>query len=201
VEQLRKASELEPRNAQHLLWLGTALERSGNPGEAVEAWKAAAAADPRLAEPYERLAQLHAGQGRCDLAAPQLEKALALSPAQQRLRVQLGDCREKLGKHGEAIRLYREALRADPKLTGLHYKIARAYHESSGIKDALPWYEQATRHDPSNPMPHYYLGFSQKERGQAAKAVASFKAYLAAKPDAEDRRDIEREIEDLGGQP
>ena len=50
-------------------------------------------------------------------------------------------------------------------------------------------------------MPHYYLGFAYKERGQRAKAVDSFRSYLRAKPDADDRKDIEREIEDLGGSP
>ena len=48
-------------------------------------------------------------------------------------------------------------------------------------------------------MPHYYLGFAYKERGQRARAIGAFRAYLEAKPDAEDRKDIEREIEDLGG--
>jgi cytochrome c-type biogenesis protein CcmH/NrfG len=48
-------------------------------------------------------------------------------------------------------------------------------------------------------MPHYYLGFSHKERGRKSQAAAAFRTYLKLKPDADDRKDIEREIEDLGG--
>jgi cytochrome c-type biogenesis protein CcmH/NrfG len=48
-------------------------------------------------------------------------------------------------------------------------------------------------------MPHYYLGYAFKERGQKARAIQEFRAYLKARPDAEDRKDIEQEIEDLGG--
>jgi cytochrome c-type biogenesis protein CcmH/NrfG len=77
--------------------------------------------------------------------------------------------------------------------------MARAIHESSGVKDAIPWYERAVREEPENPMPYYYLGFAYKDRGQRTKAVQQFKQYLAKRPDAEDRKDIEAEIEDLGG--
>jgi cytochrome c-type biogenesis protein CcmH/NrfG len=64
---------------------------------------------------------------------------------------------------------------------------------------ALPWYERAARVEGANPMPHYYLGYLYKERGQKAKAVAEFRRFLELKPDADERKDIEAEIEDLGG--
>jgi tetratricopeptide (TPR) repeat protein len=77
--------------------------------------------------------------------------------------------------------------------------MARALHESAGAKAAVPWYERAVREEPDNPMPYYYLGFAYKDRGQRAKAVQLFKKYLVKRPDAEDKKDIEQEIEDLGG--
>ena len=48
-------------------------------------------------------------------------------------------------------------------------------------------------------MPHYYLGYLYKERGEKRRAIEAFKAFLALKPDADERKDIEAEIEDLGG--
>jgi tetratricopeptide (TPR) repeat protein len=77
--------------------------------------------------------------------------------------------------------------------------MARAIHESTGVKDAFPWYERAVREEPENPMPYYFLGFAYKDRGQKAKAVHLFKQYLVKRPDAEDKKDILQEIEDLGG--
>jgi cytochrome c-type biogenesis protein CcmH/NrfG len=67
----------------------------------------------------------------------------------------------------------------------------------SGMRAALPWYEKAARLDPANAMSHYYLGFAYKDQHQRARAVEHFRAYLAKRPDAEDRTDIEREIDDL----
>jgi len=59
--------------------------------------------------------------------------------------------------------------------------------------------ERAAREDRSNPMPHYYLGYLYKERNQKARAAQEFNRFLALKPDADERKDIEAEIEDLGG--
>ena len=47
-------------------------------------------------------------------------------------------------------------------------------------------------------MPHYYLGYLYKERSERKKAAQAFKRYLALKPDAEERKDIEAELEYLG---
>jgi predicted Zn finger-like uncharacterized protein len=199
VEQFKRACELRPDSATYHLYFGMAQERANAPAEAADEYKLAIAKDPKSVDAYERLGQLYAVQNRCDEAVLQFEKALKVAPAVQRLRVALGECKQTMGKQSEAIAIYRQVLKAEPSQVGLYYKIGRAVHESSGARQALPWYERASREEPANPMPHYYLGFSYKERGLKAKAVHEFRAYLKAKPDADDRKDVEREIEDLGG--
>jgi predicted Zn finger-like uncharacterized protein len=199
ISQLRKAVELEPTSARHRVHLGIALERSGALVEAVEEYRGAAAADPKFAEAHERLGLLFAGNGRFDEAAAAYEKAIAAEPRTWRLRIALADCRAKLGKYDDAVRGYREVMRADPSAVAVVYKLARALHQGEGAKVALPWYERAARVESTNPMTHYYLGYLYKERGQKAKAVAEFRRFLELKPDADEKRDIEVEIEDLGG--
>jgi tetratricopeptide (TPR) repeat protein len=199
IEQLRKAVELDPRDAAVHLQLGQALERMASLSEAADAYRAVQARAPRMADGYEALGTLYAAQSRYKDALPQLEKAAALAPREPRLRLALADCQVRLGRYTQAIAAYRRVLEAHPDQVALYYKIARAQHEASGILEALPWYERAAREDPTNPMPHYYLGFAYKDRNQGAKAIAAFREYLRARPDAEDRKDIEREIEDLGG--
>jgi tetratricopeptide (TPR) repeat protein len=198
IAQLKKAVDLEPKVAEHHLYLGDALDRFGSLQEAVDAYHAAAAADPKSPDPRERLASLYAANNRCDEAVPEYEKAIAAAPKVQRLRIALGDCKAKLGKHDEAAKIFGDVLKADPKAVPVLYRLARAVHESQSPRAALPWYERAAREDAQNPMPHYYLAYMYKERNRA-RAVEEFKKYLALKPDAEERRDIEAEIEDLGG--
>src|SRR6266540_1396473 len=198
IAQLRKAVELEPKSPEHHLQLGIAIERSGVLPEAAEEYRASAAADPKFADAHERLGQLLAANGRFEDAAAAYEKASAAAPKASRHRIALADCKERLGKHDDAVRIYRQVMKADPAAVQVLYKLARALHESQGASAALPLYERAAREEATNPMPHYYLGYLYKERGQKAKAGGEFKKFLALKPDADERKDIEAEIEDLG---
>jgi Tfp pilus assembly protein PilF len=199
IGQLKKAVDLDPGAAESRLYLGDALERSGSVQEAIEQYRAAAAVDPKSPDPHERIGVLYASNGRCDEAVPAFERAVAVAPRVSRLRIALGDCKARLGKNEEAARIFREVLKADPAQAQVLYPLARAVHESESARAALPWYERAAREDPRNPMPHYYLGYMYKERNQRQKAVVEFRKYLALKPDADEKRDIEAEIEDLGG--
>lgn len=199
VDQFLKASELDKKNPLHLLWLGVAYEKASKPAEAQVAFRSALALDPKQVEAAEKLGLLLAGQQACPEAVAWFEKAIQLAPREQRLRMELADCRLKMGEAPRAIQIYKDALKAQPGLVVLYYRIARAVHESSGATPALPWYERAAALDRDNPMPHYYLGFAFKVKGQRQKAVQAFKSYLRLRPDAEDRKDIEQEIEYLGG--
>ncbi len=199
IAMLRKAVELDPRNPEHHVHLGVALERSGGLAEAVEEYRAAAAADPRYAEAHERLGLLFAGNGRFEDAVAAFEKAIFAAPRVSRHRIALADCKAKLGKYDDAVRNYREVMKVDPAAVQVFYKLGRAVHESEGAKAALPWYERAAKEEKDNPMPHYYLGYMCKERGQKARAVAEFKRFLQLKPEADEKKDIEAEIEDLSG--
>jgi cellulose synthase operon protein C len=199
VARLKRALELEPGNAQHHLHLGIALERSNALVEAIDTYRAAAQVDPKLVEAHERIAALYALHGRCEEALSAYKAALAIAPRSARIRVGQADCLAKLGRHPEAVAIYQDVLRGEPQRADVPYRLARALHEGEGVGPALPWYERAARAEQDNPMPHYYLGYAFKVRGQRARAIQEFKAYLAKRPDAEDRKDIEAEIEDLGG--
>ncbi|HEX9306057.1 MAG TPA: tetratricopeptide repeat protein [Anaeromyxobacter sp.] len=199
IAMLRKAVELDPRNPEHHVHLGAALERSGGLAEAVEEYRAAAAADPRSADAHERLGLLFASNGRFEDAAAAFEKAIAAAPKVSRHRVALADCKAKLGRYDDAVRTYREVMKLDPAAVQVLYKVGRAVHESVGAKAALPWYERAAKEEKDNPMPHYYLGYMYKERAQKARAVAEFRRFLQLKPEADEKKDIEAEIEDLSG--
>ncbi len=198
INAFRRAVALEPSSVHHIQ-LGLALERSGSPTEAVEEYRAAAAVDPKSAEPLERLGALFATNGRFEDAAAAFEKAIAVEPRASRHRIAFADAKAKLGRHEDAVRIYREVLKHDPAAVQVLYKLARSVHEASGPKAALPLYERAAKEDPANAMPHYYLGYLYKERGDRARASGEFKRFLALKPDADEKRDIEAELDDLGG--
>jgi Tfp pilus assembly protein PilF len=154
---------------------------------------------PRTPEPYEHLARLYASRGDCKQAVPQFQKALEVAPRREGARIELATCQARLGRGAEAVALYQQALKGDPARVEVYYLIALAVNEAQGLKAAVPWYQKAVTQEPKNPMPHLYLGYWHKDRGEKAAAVQEFRKYLAMRPDADDKKDVEREIEDLGG--
>jgi tetratricopeptide (TPR) repeat protein len=198
IVQLRRAVDLA-RTSENLLALGGAFEKSGSLADALESYQAAAAVAPDSADPQERLALLLAQNSRCDQALPAFERAIELAPKLSRLKLGQAQCTAQLRKHEEAARLLQDLLKVDPGATQAYYLLARSLHESKGAAAALPWYERAAKEEPQNPMPHYYLGYAYKERKLRSKAVEEFRKFLKQRPDAPERKDIEAEIEDLGG--
>jgi tetratricopeptide (TPR) repeat protein len=109
----------------------------------------------------------------------------------------VGDCYFQAAKWPDAITRYLEALKKDPKLVQVYYKLGRAYSEKGEHAKAITFFQKATQVDGENPMPYYYLGYGYKERGRKREAVAAFRDYLKRRPDAEDKKEIEDEIYDL----
>jgi hypothetical protein len=67
---------------------------------AVDAFKSAIAADPKLPGPYRNLGLAYRAQNKCDLALPMYEKYLQLKPVSrftERVRREIDICRQKLG--------------------------------------------------------------------------------------------------------
>jgi tetratricopeptide (TPR) repeat protein len=198
ITEFQKAVTLQPKSPENHVALGLAFERSGSLGEALDAYRAAAGADPKYAEAFERLGALYFTNGRFEDAAAAYEKAVAAAPRTTRNRIALGDARAKLGRHDVAIRIFKDVMKLDPTAVEVVYRLARSVHESEGARAAMPLYERAAREDRKNPMPHYFLGYMYKDRAQKQRAVAEFKRFLELKPDADEKKDIEAEIEDLG---
>lgn len=201
IDRLRRATQLAPGEASYQIQLGEALERAVQLPDAANAYRAAIAAAPRAPEGYEHLGRLFALQGDCKQAIPQFQKALEAAPSRESARIELAGCQARTGRAAEAVATYQKALKGDPSRVDVYYLIARAVNEAQGLKAAVPWYERAVTAEPANPMPHLYLGYWNKERGQKAQAIQEFRRYLAERPDADDKKDVEREIEDLGGKP
>lgn len=198
IVQLKKAVDLS-RTGENLLALGTAYEKAGSLGDALETYRAAAAVAPSSSEPQERIALLLTQTGRCDEAIPAFQRGIEVDPKLSRLQMGLAECTARLGKHEEAVKLFQALLKRDPRAVQAYFPLARSLHEWKGMAAALPWYERAARQDPGDAMPHYYLAYAYKEHGQKAKAIQEFRLFLEKKPDAPERKDIEAEIEDLGG--
>jgi regulator of sirC expression with transglutaminase-like and TPR domain len=91
----------------------------------------------------------------------------------------------------------KKAYAKKPKTPGLAYRMGRTYQDLDKRSLAVRFYNKAIKHDPQDPMPHYYLGHIFKAYGNNNKAYGEFRRYLQLRPDAPDADEVKEEMDYL----
>lgn len=109
----------QPADAQMRFMKGVMLSET-RPAEAIAIFSRLTQDYPKLPEPYNNLAVLHAAAGQYDKAKAALDKAIRTSPAYATAFDNLGDVHARL-----ASRAYDKALQVDPAAAGAPVPAAR----------------------------------------------------------------------------
>ena len=197
IDSMKTALERAGDNPLYHYELGLIYRDARRMPEALEEWKRTVELDPASADAYHALGQAYLDRGDFASALSSFEKALAADPKRVKELELAGDCYFQEGKWDQAITRYSSALKSDPHLKTVFYKLGRAYTEKGKHRQAIEWYQRAAEVDSDNPMTFYYLGYLYKEKGRRKEAIVAFKDYLAKRPSAEDKQEIEDEIYDL----
>lgn len=197
IDSMKNALDRNPQRIDFHYWMGRVYKDAKKLTEAIAEWNTVVKLDPNHADALEALGAAHLERSEYEKAVENYQLALKADPRRTSVLASIGECHFTAGKHADAIAAYNQALKADPSLNWVYYKIGRSYTEQAQHAQAIGWYQKASKYDAENPMPFWYLGFAYKERGNKAQAISAFNAYLAKKPDAEDKRMIEDEIYDL----
>lgn len=112
VQALRRATELEPENADYFYWLGRALHRSEDNQGAVSALKRATELDPQHGMAFKRLGITHLSAGDTQLALESFLAAEQLLPRDPGPAFQVGNLLLEEDPEG-ARDAYRRSILAD----------------------------------------------------------------------------------------
>jgi predicted Zn finger-like uncharacterized protein len=197
IDSMKTALERARDNPVYHYELGLIYRDAKRIPDALEEWKRTVELDPSSADGYHALGQAYLNRGDYASAVGSFEKALAADPKRVKELELAGDAYFQEGKWDKAISRYTAALKADSRLKTVFYKLGRAYTEKGNNRAAIEWYQKAAEAESENPMTFYYLGYLYKEKGRRREAIVAFKDYLAKKPTAEDKQEIEDEIYDL----
>ncbi len=121
-----------------------------------------------------------------DLSLRASQKLMRTAPASYQVHELNAEALETQGKWSDAEAEYREVLKKDPQLPGIHYRIGRlllSNPEAAGRKaDAQREFEEELKIDPNNAGAEYVLGELARQDGQDQAAIEHFSR--AAKLDA-----------------
>jgi tetratricopeptide (TPR) repeat protein len=122
-------------------------------------------------------------QDDCEKALPYFEKAVESDSNYAEAWAQAGFCREKLGRHSEAIEASRRAVTLRPSAES-YFNIGLANYYLKQYREAADSYRQSIRLDPYNGADAWYaLGLVYRDWGKGDDEIQAYKQAIRLKPD------------------
>ncbi len=119
----------------------------------------------------------------CEKALPYFEKAVESDSNYAEAWAQTGFCREKLGRHADAIEASKRAVSLRPASES-YFNIGLANYYLKQYRDAVEAYRQAIRLDPYNAADAYYaLGLAYRDWGRPDDEIQAYKQAIKLRPD------------------
>ena len=130
---------------------------------------------PRDVEAVGRVGMLLDLYDRPDQALVYYERANQLNARSFQWLYYLGSLLAKQGKHAQAARTFREALRLDPAYLPARLKLAESLLDSGEVGESCALYSQIAWESPQTAEAYFGLGRIAVLRGEAAAAQKSFR--------------------------
>ncbi|MCX7863947.1 MAG: tetratricopeptide repeat protein, partial [Novosphingobium sp.] len=180
--QLDKALAAGAKRAEVAAYMGEALLAQGRFAEA-RAWLASGAFDSASAAAgFRALARLERLEGNLRAAGAALDRAMALSPNDAGMWVEIGQLRYAGGEHALAIEAAEHALKLDPRnVRALEFR-GQLVRDSHGLLAALPWFEAALRQDADDVSVLLEYAATLGELGRASEMLVVTRRVLELEP-------------------
>jgi Tfp pilus assembly protein PilF len=119
----------------------------------------------------------------CEKALPYFEKAVESDGNYAEAWAQSGFCKEKLGRHTEAIEASRKAVALRPSAES-YFNLGLANYYLKQYRDSADAYRQAIKLDPYNAADAYYaLGLVYRDWGKPDDEIQAYKQAIRLRPD------------------
>jgi len=165
---------LNAESAEADMLAGEALDEMKNRTAAIQQFRAAVKADPKMPEAHFGLGYLLWAQLQFDEAAKEFQTELDINPSYIQALTYLADSKIKLSQPEAAKPLLEKAIRIDPRDQLAHLDLGVLYIDAGRNDDALRELMTAEQLDPNDQNVHFRLGRFFKSLGRNAEANAEF---------------------------
>jgi tetratricopeptide (TPR) repeat protein len=119
----------------------------------------------------------------CEKALPYFEKAVESDSNYAEAWAQTGFCKEKLGRHNEAIEASKRAVTLRPSAES-YFNLGLANYYLKQYREAVENYRQSIRLDPYNAADaHYALGLVYRDWGRPDDEIQAYKQAIRLRPE------------------
>lgn len=181
-ELAEEIARTQPRETEFYMVLGDALQKSGKPREAVDAFQRALQLRTDFPRGLLALAEALKGSGQVPRAGETLDRAMKIAPGSASVWFQSGAVDFALGRTGAAIGKMEKAVALDPDLSGGRSGIAELLWRTGKIGEAEVRLREALRIDPYDASAYDLIGRVLAGKGQAPEALFDFEKATRLRP-------------------
>jgi Tfp pilus assembly protein PilF len=178
IAELSTAASLDPKLSEAHNLLGVAYDKKGLADRAKNSYERAVKEQPEDAQTLNNLGFSLYQNGNYRAAVDRLKRAAKLAPTDERILNNLGLALCRLGKFQDAFKSF---ARATGPLTG-NLNTARMLERFGRDEDAIRYYEDARRIDPTSTFALKRLADLYKRTGRPEQAQAANSALGAGSP-------------------
>jgi tetratricopeptide (TPR) repeat protein len=171
-----------PLNADALMFLGSAFEMQEKMPEALEAYRAAAIADPSNPDRTLDYTRLLMDMDRYDEAIQFIQSGTTETATSSAIRLRLGAVEMIKGDYDAARNAFNAALADNPELDAGYVGLAQTYARQSNDTEALRILEEARSRRPGRYLLEYYFGLLASRSGREDEAIVALKRAAQLEP-------------------
>jgi len=180
IAELRRLEKDGVLTAEDGVVLGDNLRFAGRLDEATAVLERTARENPRFAQPWLSIAEVHVKKNELDRAAAAYQRVLEMAPDHVEALRGLGDIAFLRQQPDEAARRYARILEIDPADAGAMTKLGVLRMRSGRPDEATSLFRRAVERDPKNGEALLYLAGALASTGRAAEAIPLFERALDA---------------------
>jgi len=183
IDDLTKALQLAPKNAQHWKALGEAYFQTGDRKSALEATQRALLINAKDGDSYYQIARIQALEGNTAAQLMAAEEAVKRNTQFAGDAYYLiGDAQSRLKNDAAAIEAFNRAIAANPKIFQVYLTLASLYQRKNQLNLAIDTLNKAKPHFPSNGRLYTDVSWYYSLADRPADAVAAAKAATQLLP-------------------
>ena len=172
----------QPANADILMYLGAAYEMLQQMPEALNAYRAALAADPSNPDRMLDYTRLLMDTDRYDEAIQAIQSDMAETDAAAPLQLRLGAVEMAKGNYPSAREAFHAALAVDPKLDVAYVGLAETYSREANDAEAIRILGEARQKMPGHYLLEFYFGLVAGRLGRDGEAIAALNSAAKLQP-------------------
>jgi Flp pilus assembly protein TadD/SAM-dependent methyltransferase len=198
VRLYREILARTPGHPEATHFLGVCLAQSGSRDEGLQVIERSVGLAPRNAMFRQNFGLMLAEAGQLAAAEAQFREIIS-SGTNATAHNYLGMVRQRMGRFGDAIASYEEALRLKPADAAAANNLGYCLLERGDVEGARDWLSRSLAADPHNPTAHTNLGNALRTQGDLQAAQASYRRAIHLVPDfANAHYNLALTLRDLG---